>query len=391
MMNMRTLILTLLICVTLGAGAQVKSSKPFGFAVCSSMTDATPYRLTGGGKGRSITLRSDGQDMRQRIMDAINNYDVIVFDGKGGDFVVSSTMYFSDIRNKTIRGINNARICTRLAFTKDIHQKLDSIGVKRLSTQAGKEPFVLSNGSRVKEECEAAVRQFLIDYLDDEKESFRRCGLFAIGGAENIIMQNLQLVGPGAMDISGDDLLTLTRGSRHMWIDHVDFLDGVDGNFDINSYSDLITVSWCHFHYSDRTYVHANTNLIGSSDNGERNGEDALNVTFAYCHWGKGCNQRMPMVRFGTIHLLNCFYDCVDNHMAVNPRRHSEVLIEGCYFAPGVKKIFSASDDATSYVFRGNIYSEKFHQPADRGSVNIPYKYKAVDAGRVPGLFGKKK
>ncbi len=32
------------------------ANEPLGFAVCTSMTDATPYPLTGGGKGRSVTL-----------------------------------------------------------------------------------------------------------------------------------------------------------------------------------------------------------------------------------------------------------------------------------------------------------------------------------------------
>lgn len=366
---------------------QKVEGKPFGFAVCTSMTDATPYQVTGGGNGSRVVLRSNGGDMRQEIMDAIEKYDVVVLDGSAGCFSVSSTMHIKDIRNKTIIGTNNATVCTKFRMTPEIHHILDSMNVLGYNTISDGTIYTLSNGSRVKEKCESVVRQVLIDYFDDQEEQFRHCGLFGFSNIENIIIQNLHLVGPGAVDVSGDDLMTLSHKSRHVWVDHCDFLDGADGNFDINSFSDLITISWCHFHYSNMSYMHQNTNLVGSNDREEWNGEDALNITYAYNHWGKGCKQRMPMVRFGTIHLLNNYYDCVGNTGAINPRHHSEVLIEGNYFAEDVPFVFRASDDAKAYVFRQNIFPSHFTQPADKGRVEVPYKYTVMSPKKVAKIF----
>lgn len=379
--------LIVVLCLALsGVWAQMPQDEPWGFAVCTSLSDSTRYPLTGGNGGRSITLVSDGQDMRQRIMNALRDYDEVVLDGSQGDFIVSSTIRLADMRNKTIRGVNGARLCTERVFGNDVHHLLDSLGVLQLSTQADGRIFTLSNGAQVKEECEAAVRQAFIRYFNDPQEHYRQCGIFSLVRCENFIIRYLEFAGPGAVDISGDDLLNALDHTRHLWVDHCSFMDGVDGNFDITTFSDLITVSWCHFCYSSRSYQHMNTNLIGSSDNADNNGVDALNITYAYCHWGEGCKQRMPMARFGTIHLLNCYYDCVGCGLAVNARSLSELLIEGCYFARGVKRIFSASDDAKAYSFLGNVFEESF-TPADKGDVRVPYLYTCVPAENVADLI----
>ena len=82
------------------------------------------------------------------------------------------------------------------------------------------------------------------------------------------------------------------RGTKNCWVDHCEFVDGMDGNFDITQKSDFNTVSWCTFSYSARSYMHQNTNLVGGSDS-EATGY--LNTTFAFNHWGDGCLARMPM------------------------------------------------------------------------------------------------
>lgn len=374
--------------IALTAEAKSKVFKPFGWATMSSMNGGS-YSLTGGEKGRTIVLRSDGTDMRQQIMDAICEYDKVVLDGSNGDFIVSETMRLSSLKGKSIVGINGARLCTEFHLTPLIHQKLDSANVLSLPTKGDGNVHVLKNGHRVKEVCEYVVRSILIDNLSDMQENYRKAGLFHLSFCENMVFRNLKFVGPGAVDVGGDDLMTSTDCSSHLWIDHCEFIDGMDGNFDIKGHSDFITISWTTFSYTSRTYVHANTNLIGSNDNPSDNGIDKLNVTFAYCVWGQGCNQRMPMVRFGTVHLLNNYYSCIGNSAAINPRFKSEVLIEGNYFEKGVKHIFSQKD-ASSYAFRNNFYSENFDQPSDKGYVYIPYKYKVIPVAQVPTLLTAK-
>lgn len=369
--------------------SQYDLNAPFGWANCTSLTQGDTYNVTGGAGGKQITLVSDGQDMRQRIMDAIRDYDIIILDGKGGDFVVSSTMRMKDIHNRTIVGINGARVCTQFCCSPEIHKMLNDEKVLELSTSSDGTVYTLSNGQRMKEPREHKIRQLLIDRNNDQKETFRESGLFNMSGFENVIFRNLILVGPGAIDVGGDDLMTASHGTKHLWVDHCEFIDGMDGNFDINSMSDFITISWCIFRYTDRTFIHANTNLIGANDNAQFNGEDNLNVTYANCIWDKGCDQRMPMVRFGTIHVMNCLYDCVNNSAAVNPRRNSEVLIDRCYFCKGVKNIFKQTD-AKAYQFNENIYMEPFEQPADLNTVHIPYKYKGMKAKQLPTVLRAK-
>lgn len=394
---MKQLFILLFLALGMSSYAQKLSqydiNAPFGWANCTSLTQGDAYKVTGGADkkvtgegGKQITLVSDGKDMRQRIMDAIRDYDIIILDGKGGDFIVSSTMRMKDISNRTIVGINGARVCTQFYCSPEIHKMLNDAEVKQFRSVGDGTAFTLSNGHKVREPREYKIRQTLIDHNNDQKESFRESGLFNMSGFENIIIRNLILVGPGAIDVGGDDLMTATHNTKHIWIDHCEFIDGMDGNFDINSKSDFITISWCIFRYTERTFIHAYTNLIGANDNAQFNGEDNLNVTYANCIWDKGCDQRMPMVRFGTIHLLNCLYDCANNAAAINPRRNSEVFIDRCYFGKGVKNIFRQTD-AKAYQFNENIYTEKFEQPADYNKVFIPYKYTGMKAKLLPSVL----
>jgi len=366
------------------ASAQQTSSydlnKPFGWAVCTSL-DGGHFNLCGGKDGRSITLKSNGRDMGDAIYKALATYDIVILDGSNGPFTLYQTVMLNNLRNKSLLGINDATLRTRFYISDAIKAKLDSANVRQLSTSGGGR--TLSNGKHIHEAMEYAVRQLLIDYLDDPEEHFRNSGLLKVVECDNIIIRNIRFEGPGAVDVGGDDLLTATA-TTHLWVDHCDFLDGMDANFDINSRSDFITVSWCTFSYTDRAYVHMNTNLVGASDN-PKQGIDNLNVTYANCIWGKGCNQRMPMARFGTIHVLNCLYDCEGNSAAANARRDCEMLLEGCYFEKGVKHPFRQTD-AKAWNLRDNIYTDTF-ETEERGRVVMPYPYKAMPAKQVPEIL----
>lgn len=356
---------------------------PFGWTTCSSMTSGDDYKVTGGGNSTPYVLKSTGKDMTSTIKNALKKYSVVVFDGSEGDFLVSSTIELSSLKNRTIVGINGARLCTSFFFSEEIHQALDKANVKSASTSSGT-GGKLSNGTSVGEARELLTRQTLIDLLGDSSEPWRKAGIFSVKRCENIIIRNLQFVGPGACDVGGSDLISSTY-TTHLWVDHCSFTDGEDGNFDITNESNFVTVSWCVFNYTERSYDHANTTLIGSSDSSTAD-ENKLNVTLANIIWGEGCKARMPMARFGTIHVLNNYFNCAGNGSAVNPRKNSEVLIEGNYFEKGVKKIFSQSG-AKAYQFVDNHYSESFSQPSNKGTVSIPYTYKAASSAVVPAML----
>ena len=137
---MKQLLITPLLFLSLAVMANdYDLQKPFGFCTRSSRTsnaDSYAYNITGGGcyvypvtnvsSDKMIILTSTGQDMKNQIANAIKKYDVIIFDGSQGDFIVSSSIGISSYKNKTLMGINNARLCTSWHVTQAITDALDA-------------------------------------------------------------------------------------------------------------------------------------------------------------------------------------------------------------------------------------------------------------------------
>lgn len=132
-------------------------------------------------------------------------------------------------------------------------------------------------------------------------------------GSNNVIIRNLIFEGPGAYDVDGRDNLT-ADGCTNLWVDHCEFQDGVDGNFDIKGNSDDVTVSWCKFTYLKPAVPggpggsndHRFSNLVGSSStNAPVDGH--YSVTFQNCFWADGVKARMPRARNAELHILNCY------------------------------------------------------------------------------------
>ena len=365
-------------------------NKPFGFCTRSSRTDAnSTYNVTGGGcytyplpsnfTGKVIVLKSNGEDMKNSIQKAIKQNDVIIFDGSNGDFIVSSNVNVEG-DNKTLLGINNARLCTQWHITPEIITALNNAGVPHMNTHEG--GGILPNGQRVREEAEFNTRKMIIELTGDNTENYRKSGILRVA-KENIIIRNITFVGPGSIDVGGNDLLSF-NGAKHCWVDHCSFSDGMDGNFDITQSSDFNTVSWCTFSYTERSYMHQNTNLIGYSD---REPTGFLNTTFAFNWWGQGCVQRMPMIRVGKIHMLNNYFSSTTATNCINPRKNSEVLIEGNYFEKGVRRYYSQKD-AISVTWADSNFAEEPNQSGTPFSVGttitIPYEYTVAPYADVP-------
>ena len=382
-------LVTLVVSLT-SMATDYDQDKPFGFCTRSSRTDAnSTYNVTGGGcytypvtgvsESKVITLTSTGQDMKSAIKNAIDTYSVIIFDGSNGDFKVSNNIGFSNTKNKTLIGINNAKLVTTWYATAEIIKALNDAGVPEMSTSGG--GGTLPNGQYVAEEAEYYTRKIIIEKTGDNSEKYRSSGVFSFNGCQNIIIRNLTFQGPGSIDVGGSDLISFTNGTKNCWVDHCDFMDGMDGNFDITQSSDFNTVSWCTFSYTSRSYMHQNTNLIGSSDSESKN---FLNTTFAFNHWGKGCKARMPMARVGKIHMLNNYYTCTSGGNCINPRKNSEFLIEGNYFDQGVKSIYGESG-AVAVTWKNTNYSVEGKSGESKGSaVTVPYTYSVAEYSIVP-------
>ena len=183
---------------------------PFGWANCSSATTGDDYIVTGGGQSENrVTLKSTGGDMRDVISNALKKHDIIVFDGSAGDFMLSSAVDMNELENKTIVGINGARLCTQFYITKDIRAAMNKANVMKASSSSGT-GGTLSNGVTIGEERELRTRQALIDFTGDATEAYRKAGILGIKHCNNIIIRNIKFVGPGSCDLGGSDLISAT-------------------------------------------------------------------------------------------------------------------------------------------------------------------------------------
>ncbi len=207
--------------------------------------------------------------------------------------------------------------------------------------------------------------------------------LYFSKGSNNVIIRNLTFEGPGAYDCDGWDNLCFD-GATNVWVDHCDFQDGCDGNFDNKGNTDNITVSWCRFHYlkspkaggSGGAADHRFTNLIGSSSS-QKPSDGAYTITWAYCWWDEGCRERMPRVRNADLHMLNCVWTSSVANYYVGPE-NARVRFDGCYFGSlSADKIFK-SYGGTNAAMYNNCYSAKGATLTDANAskiASISYSY----------------
>lgn len=284
--------------------------------------------------------------MSDSLLAAVRTHDTVILDGSAGEFLLGHTVVLKHLENKTIIGTHDACLRTRFRLTPDIRAMLDSADVMSLSTSGDGGP--LSNGAIVREQRERTTRQLFIDRLNDPEETFRASGGIQLSHCRNITIRGLRFQGPGAIDVGGNDLMGMDH-SMYITIDSCTLMDGMDGNLDITSQSDSITISHCYFGYSDLSYDHMNSNLVGATDRVIAD-RGKLHVTYAYCTWGEGCRQRMPMVRFGTIFLDHCRWECTTSHPAVDARRESMVTIISPSFGPGITIPYRSAPDAQCII-----------------------------------------
>ena len=188
---------------------------------------------------------------------------------------------------------------------------------------------------------------------------------FVVEG-ENVIIRNMMfgevISWDGYTKSGADDALSL-NGATHVWVDHCEFqshltpqdLDGTeitsghdyystdedwakdfyDGLLDIKNGSTWITISNCYFH------DHYKACLCASGDDGpDKNTttgatDEDMRVTFYHNYW-KNINARMPLFRYGTGHIYDCYFDAgtqSGSASCINVRAGSKLYIEGNTFA----------------------------------------------------------
>lgn len=183
-------------------------------------------------------------------------------------------------------------------------------------------------------------------------------GGLLLSKCSNIIIRNLTFKGAGAYDIDSNDNLSF-EGCTNMWVDHCDFQDGVDGNFDCTKSSDNICVSWCRFRYliapksggSGGSDDHRYSDLWGGAD--AEDSEGKLNTTFVSCWWDKGCRERMPRVRFGKVHLVNCYWGSDVTSYCIGIGYKAQIYVQnGVFNGKGSNYKFASSSGENDYSIK---------------------------------------
>ena len=162
------------------AHSEYDQLQAFGFATCDSRTDSNPSieKVMGGGaytyedamallndpaSGKKVkVLTADKVYKDDVIKNAIKDNDIVILDGSKGDFVIKKYITIQNqgsgtgCNNKTILGINNARLVTEWYVTPDVLAILKEADVESASTNKGT-GGTLPNGVAVDEEADSTL------------------------------------------------------------------------------------------------------------------------------------------------------------------------------------------------------------------------------------------
>ena len=381
-MTKKRFLTTLIAAIAIMPAMASNNVAPWGWATCADEA-GTAYTLSGGNfaDATKVTLKAlgDGQSDDAQIKKAIAQNDIIIFDGSNGDFIIEEYMKLSATKNKTLIGINNARLCTKFYLTAEDNaylknQKLD--GLSSTDQYTG----TLPDGTTLTCDKRAFFTKKAMMELQYQKTGVyslpNKAGIFSIEpSSENIIIRNLSLIGPGSVDIDGVDLIT--NQGQHVWIDHCTLVDSQDGALD-SKVCDWATYTYNHFYYTSRSYSHAYTCGCGWAE-----GKMILHLTFACNIWGEGCVRRLPQCGDCYVHLVNNYLNCPGNSAGMTINENCKALVEGNYAASGVKSPLTGSGSNRNVTARNNSFSAT----SVGSTVTVPYQYTMIDVNNVPATL----
>ena len=386
---MKKLLLTLWCAGALLPAMAANNDEPWGWATCSDET-GTAYVLNGGNfsdaKTKTLKALGGGQTDDAQIRQAIAQNDIVILDGSNGDFVLGEYVKMASTKNKTIIGINNARLCTKFYLTAEDNAYLknykDANGTP-LASMSSTDQYTgtLPDGTTLTCDRRAFFTKEALMKLQYQKTGTyslpNKAGIFVIEtSSENIIIRNLSLIGPGAVDIDGADLIT--NQGQHVWIDHCTFVDSQDGALD-SKLCDWATYTYNHFYYTTRSYSHAYTCGCGWVSNHSM----VLHLTFARNIWGQGCQRRLPQVDDAYIHLVNNYHNCPGNSVGMTLNSYVKALVEGNFAATGVNSPLTGSGANRQITVNGNNFSAS----SVGSTVTMPYEYTKISAASVPATL----
>ncbi|OLN92260.1 Pectate lyase plyB 2 [Colletotrichum chlorophyti] len=207
-------------------------------------------------------------------------------------------------------------------------------------------------------------------------------------GQKNVIIRNLKI---SKVEADYGDAITINL-SKNVWVDHCDLSatregnkDFYDGLTDLSHAADWVTISNTYFH------DHSKGSLVGHSDNNAAEDVGTLRVTYANNHW-YNVRSRGPLLRFGTAHVFNTYYNAVDT--GLNSRMGAQALIQSSVFEnSGKKAIFSESSKEVGYVVAIDVVlGGQSANTAPLGKLTAsspPYPYSLLGSANVKAAVTK--
>lgn len=191
---------------------------------------------------------------------------------------------------------------------------------------------------------------------------------FTLQFVKNVIIHNLYIhdikAGGGGMirdsvdhvgirtNSDGDGVSVF--GSSNIWLDHLSMRNCMDGLIDAVEGSTAITISNCHF------TKHNEVMLFGASD-GFPAGDEKMQITVAFNHFGKGLIQRMPRCRWGFFHVVNNDYTHWQMY-AIGGSQHPTIISQGNRFIaprdPNAKEV-TKRDYAPQSVWKNWLWTSE--------------------------------
>lgn len=201
----------------------------------------------------------------------------------------------------------------------------------------------------------------------------------------NLIVRNLRV---NAVTSSEDGLDI--RYAHHVCVEHCEFIDGPDGNLDIVSEANYVTVAYNKFRYTsawrplpnEPSANHRFSNLVGSSNTTELD-RGKLKVTFHHNWWAEGVVERMPRVRFGDVHIYNNYYSSAGNDYCIAGGKEARLVVENNFFENVANPHIFYDGDTTAQIREsGNEYVNVtgLKDSGQGASFSPPYAY-SLDAG----------
>lgn len=216
-------------------------------------------------------------------------------------------------------------------------------------------------------------------------------GAKLVGGftikASNVIIRNMKIQGPGAVDVDGVDCVTIDgTAATNIWIDHCEIYDGQDGNLDISNGANFIAITWCRFYYTSASSNHQFCNLIGNSDS-KTSDRNKLKVTMMYNWWGAGCKERMPRVRYGQIHMVNNYFNSTGNNHCIRAGREANIRVESNYFESVRTPIDLYQNDFTAVTAVNNTFVSTTGNTTGSGTAfTPPYSLTVTPSANIKAL-----